>query len=211
MDAEHGKALPLRNYIFSTIGQYSCQHIDSDTCIGVGAQPPARNSTPAPRPNQRFDCYTYPTFQDFMVTFGSIVRSSPAMLPELNPLSLKLSPHLQEQVQAYQERYGLETPEAAIATILIQFFSPSNQAIPPQKQAKSVEKYASLEQVKHLEKKVSDLTQTVERLSLTLSQVLLNVPVERSTALALQFSDVEDDVEDEPDEILYDFLPGLDE
>jgi hypothetical protein len=109
---------------------------------------------------------------------------------------------LYQSLIAYQKQRGFGETSDAIVAILAQFFDKSDE----------IKRYATVEQMEELERKVSHLSQQVTQLcqimassaqSETASTVFAG-----SNAYAFESTDF-DEVEDEPDEILSDFLePG---
>jgi hypothetical protein len=117
-------------------------------------------------------------------------------------VNLYLPEELYQTLVTHQEQQKLESASDAVVEILSQFFKENNP----------VKNYATEEQLKVLEKKVTHLNQQVTQLY----QILANsAPHEAAKIISSESNDyalAEDsfeEEEDEPDEILYDFLePG---
>lgn len=119
------------------------------------------------------------------------------------PLSLLLSSELLARLKAYQAETGLQDPSQAVVEILTQFFGLTTPQSYP---------FASVTQVEALELKVDHLTQQIHWLSLQLGQSQshaesaipsVSEPGQPSHQPTLSY----EDIEDEPDEILWDFMP----
>ncbi len=119
-----------------------------------------------------------------------------------NPKKL-VNVHLPESVYqtliAYQEQQQIEEPSDAVVKILTQFFEKNNV----------LKRYATVEQLEALEKKVAHLSLQVVQLSQIIAsstspQEAKAVPV---GGIDSTFGDSSfEEVEDEPDEILYEFM-----
>jgi hypothetical protein len=110
-----------------------------------------------------------------------------------NPSSIpiSLSPELLECLKVYQETQNIKSVSIAIVDVLMQFFKLDNYPV-----------YASAKQLEALEQKVERLSLQVQQLSqLSLKSTFT------STTSTLNTLIEQDDIEDEPDEILYGFLP----
>ncbi len=129
-------------------------------------------------------------------------------------VSVYLPDPLYQALIAYQEQQGFEEASEAVVEILAQFFHKDGK----------VKRYATVEQLEAIEGKVTHLFEQVAQLSQVIAR---NAPTEaarttiavgneyaRPTLIAQQptvtFGNTDFDEEDEePDEILYDFLePG---
>lgn len=121
-----------------------------------------------------------------------------------NQLSnLSISNSLHQSLMIYQEQHQLDSLETAVVEILTHFFQLQEEA----------ERYATIEQLNDLSQKVDDLSRQLA----VLSQVKANkTPITLSSPTRInqqkpsetvpEISDDWKDVEDEPDEILHDFL-----
>ncbi len=113
-----------------------------------------------------------------------------------------LSDSLYQALIAYQKQQGFEAASFAVVEILTQFFQKGNE----------VKRYAAVEQLEALERKVSHLNQQVAQLCQIIAS---SAPTQAASTVltagnAYAFENTDfDEVEDEPDEILSDFLePG---
>lgn len=113
------------------------------------------------------------------------------MLNNSFSLSIQLPPELLDRLKAYQDTQNITSVSNAVVDVLMQFFELGNHPT-----------YASLERLEALESKVAVLTLQVQQLS-QLSLQSSSIPP--TTNLHISVDD--DDIEDEPDEILYAFLP----
>ena len=129
-------------------------------------------------------------------------------------VGIYLPEQLYQALSAYQEQRGFEETSGAVIEILAQFFHQDGE----------VKRYATVGQLEVLEAKVTHLSQQVAQLceviaSSTPPEAARTVPTWNSEythpALSAQQSAVDigstslEEEEDEPDEILYDFLePG---
>ena len=109
---------------------------------------------------------------------------------------------LYQSLIAYQKQRGFGETSDAITTILAQFFEKSDE----------VKRYATVEQMEALERKVSHLSQQVTQLCQIIASSAptktASTVFTASNAYVFESTDF-DEVEDEPDEILSDFLePG---
>ncbi|HBB36227.1 MAG TPA: hypothetical protein DDZ80_05645 [Cyanobacteria bacterium UBA8803] len=133
------------------------------------------------------------------------------MAPPNNRISLYLPTPLYQALSAYQQRQKLEMASDAIVEILTQFFE---LGVPSQH-------YVTTEQLAGLERKFAHLTEQVAQLRQAIASstptqanktVSVALPAHAPPAPSLQQSarvwadDSFEDVEEEPDEILYDFL-----
>lgn len=121
------------------------------------------------------------------------------------PIPLELPERLQRSLLAYQQQQSLESPASAILSILEQFFQQNGLSA----------NYATQEQLQQLEAKVNDLSEWVGQLRRTISPLPATEKVSspqatvngmQSRTFASSFDLLEDDIDDEPDEVLYDFL-----
>jgi hypothetical protein len=112
-------------------------------------------------------------------------------------VSLSIPDELQQVLEKYQQENGLESTSDAVVEVLKKFFDggAATSAHASVKRVEALEKW-----VENLAEQVVSLNQTVKYLSMTRS---LTRPV---SSMAVSELD-EDDIEDEPDEILLDFLP----
>lgn len=109
---------------------------------------------------------------------------------------LKIEKSLYTALKAYQEQHHLKSPKAAIQDILQQTLQ--SPQIPGE--------YASQAQVKRLEKEVLHLFELVGKLTETIASQSSEI---KKQPLPQNFEETvvdEEEVYDEPDEILYDFL-----
>ncbi|MEC4803949.1 MAG: hypothetical protein SAJ12_01005 [Jaaginema sp. PMC 1079.18] len=112
---------------------------------------------------------------------------------------LKLEKSLYTALKAYQEQHHLKSPKAAIPDILQQTLQ--SQQIPGE--------YASQAQVKRLEKEVLHLFELVGKLTETIANQSRQPEKQPFPQQVEETAEDEEEVYDEPDEILYDFLePG---
>jgi hypothetical protein len=109
---------------------------------------------------------------------------------------------LYQALIAYQKQQGFEEASLAIIEILTRFLEKNAE----------VKRYATVEQLEVLQKNVTHLSQQVAQLSQIIAssaqaQVSSTMPANHNE-YTFENTDVEDE-EDEPDEILYDFIePG---
>ncbi|MEC4985927.1 MAG: hypothetical protein SAJ37_15770 [Oscillatoria sp. PMC 1068.18] len=122
-------------------------------------------------------------------------------------INLSLPDSLYQALNTYQQRQNLDSPSQAAVDILLQFFLLENQTRP----------YATKDQLKNLENQISRLNRQVTQLNQSYSQLILT---QKTQILSLSDSEKpgesesinfpdpnwDDEIEDEPDEILYDFL-----
>ena len=129
-------------------------------------------------------------------------------------VGIYLPEELYQALTAYQERQGFEETSGAVIEILAQFFHKDGE----------VKRYATVEQMEALEGKVTHLSKQVAQLceiiaSFTPAAAARTIPILSKEGtqppLSAQPSSVTfgstsfEEEEDEPDEILYDFLePG---
>ncbi|MBD2576702.1 hypothetical protein [Oscillatoria sp. FACHB-1406] len=115
-------------------------------------------------------------------------------------ISLELPQPLARSLQAYQQQHAIDSPASAILSILEQFFAAQGNS----------PGYATQEQLQQLEAKVDRLTASIALLPPLPPQYPTTAsnpappPLPRSSA-TFAFLCSEDDIDDEPDEILYDF------
>lgn len=108
--------------------------------------------------------------------------------------NISISDSLYQSLITYQEKNQLDSLDSAIVEILTQFFQLKEET----------KRYATVEQLDNLAKKVDRLSQQVA----TLCQVKANnTPIQKS-AIASESEVSKDwkDIDDEPDEIIHDFL-----
>ncbi len=106
--------------------------------------------------------------------------------------SVSISDSLYQSLTTYQEKNQIDSLDSAIVEILTQFFQLGEEA----------KCYATVEQLDILAEKVDRLSQQVTALSQVKAN---NIPTQQS-AIASEVSEDWKDIEDEPDEILHDFL-----
>jgi len=106
--------------------------------------------------------------------------------------SISISDSLYQSLITYQEKNQIDTLDLAIVEILTQFFQLNEEA----------KRYATVEQLDTLAEKVDRLSQQVA----ALSQVKANNTPTQQSAIASEGSEDWKDIDDEPDEILHDFL-----
>lgn len=125
--------------------------------------------------------------------------TSPKKLP-----SISISYSLYHSLTTYQEKNQLDSLDSAVVEILTQFFQ----------LGKETKRYATVEQLDTLAEKVDRLSQQVAALSqvkanttptATSSPTQTSKPTPQS-AIASEVSKDWKDIDDEPDEILHDFL-----
>jgi hypothetical protein len=140
-------------------------------------------------------------------------------------LSILLSSALLSQLEAFQRKTGISSRSAAVIAILEQYFETADLEPAPLAQPDGV-----LKRLEALEKHVLDLNKQIVQLqrtvsfmpgsaiALTLEQTAtdtltdrLHMPEQPGIAEAIEdlagsIGDEDEDLEDEPDEILYDFL-----
>ncbi|MGJ3254075.1 MAG: hypothetical protein ACFE0J_23525 [Elainellaceae cyanobacterium] len=116
-------------------------------------------------------------------------------MPTQEPsLSIAVSLALHQKLVTYQEKHRLASLSDAVSAILADYFK--RETIP--------ERYASLERVENLEKMVGSLREQVQGLHQRLyphPSLAVTNPTDRPIDPL-----PDDEIEDEPDEILYDFL-----
>ncbi|MDX2212714.1 MAG: hypothetical protein SFY66_05430 [Oculatellaceae cyanobacterium bins.114] len=119
---------------------------------------------------------------------------------------IHLPQHLLERVRAYQIEHGISSFSVAVIQVLEQFFAPPLDS----------PTYAPLDRLEALEKEVASLTYQLVQLSQSLIAQPLSQPQlfsqpttsESPTSLYRMAQPTSyEDVEDEPDEILWDFMP----
>jgi len=106
--------------------------------------------------------------------------------------SVSISDSLYQSLTTYQEKNQIDSLDSAIVEILTQFFQLGEEA----------KCYATVEQLDILAEKVDRLSQQVTALSQVKAN---NIPTQQS-AIASEVSKDWKDIDDEPDEILHDFL-----
>lgn len=114
-------------------------------------------------------------------------------------LWISVSPELRQQIETYQTSQSLASLSDAIAQILAEYFG-----IP-----KTSEPANTLHRLEKLEQQVASLTQRLE----SFNQIILQTSPSHATTHSrspvtpsLVNDDDDDDIYDEPDEILFDFL-----
>ena len=117
-------------------------------------------------------------------------------------LNVYLPEELYQALITYQKQQKFEAISEAVEEILAQFFEKDNE----------VKRYATVEQLKALENKVTHLNQQIAQLYQIISSSTLTTAArtESPEGNDYTFGDSSfDEPDDEPDEILYDFLePG---
>ena len=117
-------------------------------------------------------------------------------------LNVYLPEELYQALITYQKQQKFEAISEAVEEILAQFFEKDNEG----------KRYASVEQLKALENKVTHLNQQVAKLYqiISSSTPAAAAITESAEGNDYTFGDTSfDQADDEPDEILYDFLePG---
>lgn len=125
-------------------------------------------------------------------------------------VSVYLPEELYQALMAYQEQQKFEAASETVVEILSQFLEKDNSQL--FRKGNQVKRYATEEQLKALEGKVTSLNQQVAQLhQLVASSTAIAFPrVTSSENNDCTFGDSSfDEVGEEPDEILYDFLePG---
>lgn len=135
-------------------------------------------------------------------------------------LNVSLPDSLYQALKNYQQQQQLEEPASAVVAILAQFFQLGEETKP--NATEEAESYATTEQlsalasqVAHLNKQVTALKQVLATYTSTTPQAMSAVAASSSTQItnsvpqttsAAAISSIYDIEEDEPDEILHDFL-----
>jgi metal-responsive CopG/Arc/MetJ family transcriptional regulator len=114
-------------------------------------------------------------------------------------VSISIPDKLRQALEKYQQENRIESTSDAILDILRKFFE--MKATAPT--------YASIKQVEALENWVKDLAEQIASINQSVKYLSLTRSIATST-VPLDSVDPEDDIEDEPDEILFDFLPEAD-
>lgn len=117
------------------------------------------------------------------------------MNSDKNTPSVSIPESLYESLKIYQKLHQIDSLDSAVVEILTQFFQLGEET----------KRYATVEQLDTLAEKVDRLSQHVA----ALSQVKANTtPTQQSaqSAIASEVSKDWKDIDDEPDEILHDFL-----
>lgn len=118
---------------------------------------------------------------------------------ENTPLSsIDLPPTILHRLQTYQAELELPTLSDAVVDVLIRFFQVNEPAEP-----NPATTYAPLQRVETLETRVERLAMQVDGLRQMLLAFQSSTFSPQTAPLVVE----DDDMEDEPDEILYDFLP----
>jgi hypothetical protein len=124
--------------------------------------------------------------------------------PQIN---LELPEHLHRSLVAYQQQQAHDSPASAILSILGQFLQSESQ----------LPAYATQAQLQQLEAQVSDLSKFVTQMSQAIALRASSAGTEetnshhttvyaaRSTTFSSAIA-IGEEMEDEPDEVLYDFL-----
>ncbi|NEP00272.1 MAG: hypothetical protein F6K58_16650 [Symploca sp. SIO2E9] len=135
-------------------------------------------------------------------------------------LSISVPDSLYQALKNYQQQQQLEEPASAVIEILAQFFQLGEETKPDATEA--APSYATTEQLEALRSQVANLSKQVNALRLVLASHTSTTPQTVSavaassatqttnsvpqTTLAAAISSVYETEEDEPDEILHDFL-----
>ncbi|MBD1868533.1 hypothetical protein H6F95_14715 [Cyanobacteria bacterium FACHB-471] len=115
-------------------------------------------------------------------------------------VSLSIPDELQQALEKYRQENRIESTSDAIRDVLQKFFEGKSNT-PTYASVKQVEALENW--VKNLAEQVTAINQSVKYLSVTRSIA--------SSVIPLNSVDLEEDeIEDEPDEILFDFLPDAD-
>jgi hypothetical protein len=121
---------------------------------------------------------------------------SDLLMPTQEPfLSIAVSLALHQKLVTYQENHRLDSLSDAVSAILADYF----------KRETSSERYASLERVEDLENMVGSLREQIQGLRQQLHPYSSLASVTNPIAQPIDPLP-DDEIEDEPDEILYDFL-----
>jgi hypothetical protein len=117
-------------------------------------------------------------------------------------VSVHLPADILKQLIAYQTEAGIESASGAVVNVLRQFFQLNTTT----SSTVSMERFEALaNRVEHLTHQIEILKQAIALPPRTLTSVASNRPGLATSVLLLS----DEDIEDEPDEILYDFLePG---
>jgi hypothetical protein len=114
-------------------------------------------------------------------------------------VSISIPDELRQALEKYRQKNGIESTSDAILDVLRDFFDVKATA----------PAYASIKQVEALENWVKDLAEQIASINQSVKYLSLTRSIATST-VPLDSVDLEDDIEDEPDEILFDFLPEAD-
>ncbi|NER30494.1 MAG: hypothetical protein F6J89_23455 [Symploca sp. SIO1C4] len=136
-------------------------------------------------------------------------------------LSISIPDSLYQALKNYQQQQQLEEPTSAVIEILTQFFQLGEEIEPDATAIEDTKSYATQQQLKALENQVANLSKQVDALRQVLAsytsttpqamsavagysptQITNSVPQTQVVAAMPSF----EEIEDEPDEILYDFL-----
>lgn len=123
------------------------------------------------------------------------------MAPKSCFIPVELPEPLDRSLRAYQQQQAIDSAASAILSILEQFFASEDNA----------PRYATQEQLQQLEAKVDRLAASLALLPPLPPQYPppaspgASLPLARTSA-KFTFLATEDEIEDEPDEILYDFV-----
>jgi hypothetical protein len=112
-------------------------------------------------------------------------------------VSISIPNELQQVLEEYRQKNGIESTSGAVVEVLQKFFAGKTNT-PTYASVRQVEALENW--VKNLAEQVASINQSVKYLSVTRSIANSVIPL---NSIDLE----EDEVEDEPDEILFDFLP----
>lgn len=133
------------------------------------------------------------------------------MAKDKHRVSIKLSPELRQQLKTYKASRGKRSLAAAAEEILATHFHLTH--LPTQQAATngSIERIATLEaRVTYLSEQLEALKQAIATNQAHDSAPKPNVIHPASSPVSMPEDDDDDDMYDEPDEILYNFLePGV--
>lgn len=115
-------------------------------------------------------------------------------------VSISIPNELQQALEEYRQKNGIESTSDAVIEVLQKFFEV--KTVTPA--------YASVKQVEALENWVENLAEQITAINQSIKYLSLartmTSPAVSSDLTSLE----EDEIEDEPDEILFDFLPEAD-
>jgi len=115
-------------------------------------------------------------------------------------IPISIPDELQQALEEYRQKNGIESTSSAVIEVLQKFFEAKSDA----------PTYASIRQVEALENWVKNLAEQVASINQSVKYLSVTRSISNS-AIPLNSIDLEEDeVEDEPDEILFDFLPEAD-
>lgn len=115
-------------------------------------------------------------------------------------ISFSMPDELQQVLEEYCQQNGIDSTSGAVIEVLQKFFAGKTNT-PTYASVKQVEALENW--VKNLAEQVTSINQSVKYLSVTRSIANSVIPL---NSIDLE----EDEIEDEPDEILFDFLPEED-